>query len=319
VAIHLLNPLWDATGGSERRTLQLFTEFAEHAEVALWTEYTPDPALLGGHPIRQMLATKTFPRSGTFVFVGAYWEIGAWMRHASPDRVILVYNVMDPEMLEHRIAQLESYGVKKVEIRYASTLIAQHANGRPGTVEFSPIDFDQFSPAPRTPNGKVTIGRHSRDQAFKHHPNDANIYRGLVEAGCDVRILGGSCLRSTCDSPGIDLLPAGSVPAEQFLRTLDIFFYQTDPSWTEVYGRVVAEAMGCGLPCVAGAGGGYEALIETGENGFIFSSQNEAIEILERLVADPELRARIGSNARESIVALYDIERRKTIDYYVGV
>ncbi len=343
MAIHLLNPLWDASGGSEWRTISLFRELAPHAEVSVWTEYTPDPRLLGQVPIKEMLQLQSFPREGTFVFIGAYWEVGRWLTQARPDRVILAYNIPDPETLDYRISQLEAVTGRKVELRFASDMMARHANGRHGTVELSPIDFEVFAPGKatlRTGGRPVVVGRHSRDQTYKHHPNDPAIYKHLIGLECQVRVLGGMCLAdraawltresvtmeptpdeaSVClsvDRP-ISLMPANSVPAHEFLQGLDIFFYQTDPSWTEAYGRVVAEAMGCGLPCVVEAGGGYESLIRQCENGFTFKTQEEAVELLEQLVADSDLRARVGCSARKSIVDLYDAERQKTLGFYLA-
>lgn len=309
--------MWDASGGSEWRTVSLFEQLAEQTEVTIWTEYAPDPALVGKYPVREMLKTRTFPTSGTFVFLGAYWEIGAWMKLAKPSRVILVYNVVDPYNLEKRIAQLRSYGVDEIELVFSSELIAAHANGRQGTVELSPIDFNRFVPAERKSGGPVVLGRHSRDQIFKHHPGDSALYRIFAGEGGKVRILGGTCLQGLSDISGIELLPANSIPAEQFLQSLDIFFYRTSPQWTESYGRIVAEAMGCGLPCVVERGAGYETLIQNGKNGFLFTEESEAWSLISALSLDAKLRAKIGDTARSSIVQRYEAERKRMLAYYL--
>ncbi len=314
MAIHLLNPLWDASGGSEWRTVSLYRELKERGDVQVWTEYTPDPALAAHAPVREMLKLQDFPRSGTFVLVGVYWEVGAWMRQARPERVILVYNVDDPEGLEYRIGQLRSYGIREVELVFASEALAGRANGRKGVVERSPIDLERFSPKSKSDPG-VVVGRHSRDQIFKHHPGDPALYAEAVRMGAKVRILGGTCLG---ELPGVELLPAGAEPAETFLQGLDLFVYRTDPAWLEAYGRVVAEAMACGLPCLLERRGGYCELIRHGENGFLFDSQDEALGLLQRLVRDKALRTGIGAAARESIVAVYEEARRKMLDFYLG-
>lgn len=314
MAIHLFNPLWDASGGSEWRTVSLYNELTGHADVQVWTEYTPDPALMERAPIREMLKLQDFPRSGTFVFVGVYWEIGAWMGHARPDRVILVYNIDDPEGLEYRIEQLRGYGVREVELVFASEALAHRAGGSAGIVERSPIDLERFAPGGRAHEG-IVVGRHSRDQIFKHHPQDPDLYRHVIGMGANVRILGGTCLG---DIPGVELLPANSVPAEEFLQGLDVFFYRTDPSWLEAYGRVVAEAMACGLPCVLERRGGYCDLVRHGENGFLFTSQDEALALLETLIRNHELRSEIGQAARESIVDVYAQDRQKMLTFYLG-
>jgi hypothetical protein len=42
-------------------------------------------------------------------------------------------------------------------------------------------------------------------------------------------------------------------------------------------GRVVTEAMACGLPVVCHESGGYAEIIEHGRNGFLFDTQQEAL------------------------------------------
>ncbi|HTQ10846.1 MAG TPA: glycosyltransferase family 4 protein [Fimbriimonadaceae bacterium] len=327
-AIHLLNPLWDPSGGSEWRTISLFRLLEPHAEVDAWTEYTPHAAMLAEIPVREMLKLQRFPRGGTFVFIGAYWEIGGWLRMAKPERVILVYNVVDPETLDFRIRQIEAATGKPVELVFASEMMARHAGGRRGVVELSPIDLGAFSPgsqeaAATSESSGIVVGRHSRDQAFKHHPDDPELYRRLVETGCRVKLLGGTCLTEEVNrrmgesANGIELLAANSVPVPEFLRSLDVFFYRTDPAWTEPYGRVVAEAMAAGLPCVLENRGGYTSLIRDGENGFLFTCENEAFDRLQSLKEDRQLRTRIGAAARASIRASYDEENRKVVEFYM--
>ena len=76
--IHLVNPLWNAGGGSENRTIELFRELSPHALVSLWSNSQPDPALAGLYPIRRIDPDAgSFPRGGTLVFIGVYKPPGA--------------------------------------------------------------------------------------------------------------------------------------------------------------------------------------------------------------------------------------------------
>lgn len=67
--------------------------------------------------------------------------------------------------------------------------------------------------------------------------------------------MGGHCLSHQLQGAAA-LLPAGAQRAGDFLRTLDCFFSRTSERWLEAYGRVVLEAMACGLPMVWGRRGG---------------------------------------------------------------
>jgi glycosyltransferase involved in cell wall biosynthesis len=87
--------------------------------------------------------------------------------------------------------------------------------------------------------------------------------------------------------------------------------------WFEPSGRVVAEAMSAGLPVVCHVNGGYRELIEDGESGFLFNSTKQAVEILERLRADPPLAARVGAAARVAIEQRFGAaSRQELVDFY---
>ncbi|MDF2388862.1 glycosyltransferase family 4 protein, partial [Nostoc ellipsosporum NOK] len=80
---------------------------------------------------------------------------------------------------------------------------------------------------------------------------------------------------------------------------------------------VVFEAMACGLPVVCHAHGGYVDHIRHGKNGFLFETTGQAAEILAELKADPERRASVGAQARQTVEQLFSpqaLERR--LDFY---
>jgi glycosyltransferase involved in cell wall biosynthesis len=72
------------------------------------------------------------------------------------------------------------------------------------------------------------------------------------------------------------------------------------PSHREGFGVVCAEAMAYGRPVVAAAVGGLLDLVVDGETGLLVQPRDVAAlrEALERLLADADLRRRLGENAR---------------------
>jgi glycosyltransferase involved in cell wall biosynthesis len=80
------------------------------------------------------------------------------------------------------------------------------------------------------------------------------------------------------------------------------------PSLEEGFGIPAAEAMGCGIPVVASDAGGLPEVVEDGTCGFVVPKGNaDALaEAIGRLLADPELRARMGAAARERALRLFD-------------
>jgi glycosyltransferase involved in cell wall biosynthesis len=97
---------------------------------------------------------------------------------------------------------------------------------------------------------------------------------------------------------GSRLLRAGAhrdVPA--VMAALDVLVH---PSERESFGRVVVEAMAAGKPVVAAASGGPAEIVENGVTGFSVPGLDPLrwAEPVERLVADADLRRRLGEAGR---------------------
>jgi glycosyltransferase involved in cell wall biosynthesis len=142
----------------------------------------------------------------------------------------------------------------------------------------------------------------------------------LVDHGCRVRIMGPSPhleakLRGL---QSIELLPAYAQEAHLFLQGLDCFFYRTSEEFLEPSGRVLTEAMACGLPVVCHNRGGYAEWIDNGRNGFLFDTQQEGLQILLRLKEDRALRERVGEEARRSAEELFSAAvRSEIVEFYL--
>jgi len=86
------------------------------------------------------------------------------------------------------------------------------------------------------------------------------------------------------------------------LAALDLFVF---PSREEGLGSVLIDAMAQGLPIVASRVGGIPELIEDGQTGLLVPPGDAPAlaAALTRLVADAELRARLGAAARQAAAA----------------
>ena len=81
--------------------------------------------------------------------------------------------------------------------------------------------------------------------------------------------------------------------------------------WEEVFGYVIAEAMSSSKPLVATRVGGIPELVEDERTGFVVD-RGDAPAIADRilkLVADLEMRERMGLAGREAAAARFDLER----------
>ena len=129
----------------------------------------------------------------------------------------------------------------------------------------------------------------------------------LVEAA------GGLPLVVAGDGPLRDRVPGalGFVPRDELERLLAGAAVVACPSRREGFGLICAEAMAYGRPVVASAVGGLLDLVRDGETGVLVPARDpHALRAaIERLLADAELRARLGTAAREHVRELCDWDR----------
>ena len=107
------------------------------------------------------------------------------------------------------------------------------------------------------------------------------------------------------DGPLRHLVPEalGFVPHEELERLYDRAAVVVLPSYREGLPLCVLEAMAHGRPVVASAVGGIPELVEDGVTGFLVEPGDVAglRAALERLLADPKLRRRMGRAARKRV------------------
>ena len=125
-------------------------------------------------------------------------------------------------------------------------------------------------------------------------------------------------------SEGLNLVVAGDGPLRHLLpQTLGMVSHDVLeklyaraavfvlPSRSEGFGVVCAEAMAHGRPVVASNVGGLAELVVDGETGILVPPRRPDLlrGALERLLADPDLRQRMGMAGRERIKALCSWKR----------
>jgi glycosyltransferase involved in cell wall biosynthesis len=98
-----------------------------------------------------------------------------------------------------------------------------------------------------------------------------------------------------------------STDAPQYYRQLDIFVLPSlsRPNWVEQFGRVLVEAMACGVPVVGSASGEIPWVI--GDAGVLFpEGEVEALtQILQGLIDDEGRRGRLAAAGRARVLAQF--------------
>lgn len=110
----------------------------------------------------------------------------------------------------------------------------------------------------------------------------------------------------------------GSVPPEEmvgYYQLGDLFVFA---SKSETQGMVILEAMSAGLPVVAVRSSGIDDVVKQELNGFKTAEETQAWrDALQRLLKDPELRQRLGKQARD-FAKNYDVAEfaRQVQEFY---
>jgi glycosyltransferase involved in cell wall biosynthesis len=175
------------------------------------------------------------------------------------------------------------------------------------------VDPDLYAPQPRRPNPQVVVGYVGRLVEEKGVDLLLEALAGL-EGEWQARILGSgpaeSALRSQAEGAGLagrvsfdGWIPSSALPA--YYRHLDVLVVpsRTLRRWKEQFGRVLIEAMACGVPVVGAHSGEIPHVI--GDAGLIFPEGDAAAlrAHLACLVHDPDLRDRLAVAGRARVAA----------------
>ena len=106
----------------------------------------------------------------------------------------------------------------------------------------------------------------------------------------------------------------------EFYRSLDLLVLpsRTRPNWKEQFGRVLIEAMACGVPVLGSDSGEIPRVI--GDAGVVFPEEDlEALRFqLQRLMEDPTARKSLAAAGRERVLARFTMAEvaRRTVAVY---
>jgi glycosyltransferase involved in cell wall biosynthesis len=192
------------------------------------------------------------------------------------------------------------------------------------------VDLEVFRPVARAPvEGRPFVvgyaGRLVRDKGVDL------LLRAAAELRPEIhlRIVGGGpeagVLHRLAEALGLSarvtwrpLVPSVQMPAE--LAQLDCLVLpsRTRPNWKEQFGRVLIEAMACGVPVIGAESGEIPNVI--GEAGWLFP-EGDAPALaarLRQLWQQPEARASLGALGRQRAQALYSQRHvaEQTVAFY---
>ena len=169
------------------------------------------------------------------------------------------------------------------------------------------VDCEQFHPRQRSVNdGVLRLGYVGRVTPEKGVRFLVDIERALLAAGhknFSILVVGDGSERSWLERNlrhGIFTgVLRGQFLAEAYAN-MDLFVF---PSRTDTYGNVVQEAAASGVPAVVTSHGGPQSLIVPGVTGFAAENDEQFLQTVLTLVAEPGRMRLMGAAARHNILA----------------
>ena len=103
-------------------------------------------------------------------------------------------------------------------------------------------------------------------------------------------------------------VPASKMPAQYAAMDVLVLPSRTRPNWKEQFGRVLIEAMSCGVPVVGSNSGAIPSVI--GDAGLVFPEGDATAlhDHLAALMADPNRRRALGAQGRQRVLERFTQE-----------
>ena len=187
---------------------------------------------------------------------------------------------------------------------------ARRSNGNVNVIP-STIDTDRYRPKQHSQKAKVVIGWSGSITTVQHFllARPALIaLRKRFGKKIHFRLIGDPTF--TDPELGVEVLPWNASTEVQDLEPIDIGLMPLpDNEWARgKCGMKGLQYMGLGIPPVMSPVGVNTSIVTDGVNGFLAASTEEWVEKIGRLIEDADLRARMGAEARKTVVMHYSVK-----------
>jgi phosphatidylinositol alpha 1,6-mannosyltransferase len=265
---------------------------------------------------------------------GEFGQIGAWLAHSLRIPLVASWHTNFHQFAARRLQKLLSflpegpregvtswaeraalvpllrfYRIARVTLAPTPSQVRwlEDAIGRPAFLMPRGVDCEQFHPRQRSVNdGVLRLGYVGRVTPEKRVRFLVDIERAMVAAGhtnFSIVVVGDGNERAWLEQNlrhGVFTgVLRGQFLAEAYAN-MDLFVF---PSRTDTYGNVVQEAAASGVPAIVTTHGGPQCLIVPGVTGFAAQNDQEFVDRILKLVAEPTRMRTMGAAARRNILA----------------
>jgi glycosyltransferase involved in cell wall biosynthesis len=196
-------------------------------------------------------------------------------------------------------------------------LVRQH---NPHTTDISStIDTDRYQPCnPYSNDRELVLGwSGSHSTAPYLHLLDGVLRRLAALVPFRLLVMGPSAF--TISGVSVEVVPWSASVEIPTLQRIDIGLYPLpDDDWVQgKSGLKALQYMALGIPVVASAVGCNDRVVSHGHTGYLVHSEAEWLAALEQLIADPQLRRRLGQAGRRVVETTYSVGANR--DRYLAI
>lgn len=288
----------------------------------------PTPVALRGRPQRHFYLTNcaaccaelrpdvAFIEAEPFALPAAQWGF-AFSRRGVPFGVQNYENIdrhlpLPVRWLRSRVLRNAAF----VAARSDSAARLAREWGAKGEVGLAPPAVPAWDSVPPPTERRFTVGYAGRLVASKGLTDLVAAVREL-DAPVDLVLIGNGEMRSQLDGqpiPGSSVRIVDDLSHEEMASgyaQLDVLVLpsRTTPTWKEQFGRVIIEALWCGVPVVGSDSGEIPWLIELTGGGLVFpeGDRESLARHLAELRAQPALRRRLAERGRLAVEGLFSV------------
>jgi len=173
------------------------------------------------------------------------------------------------------------------------------------------VDTGNYRPIASKPDTKIVIGWIGSPTTW---PNVRPLLPLLEElcAGGEVcvRVIGAGSAANADSFPGLELVDWSEETEVAEVQRMDIGIMPLIDSPFErgKSGYKLIQYMACGLPVVASPVGVNRTIVSDGVNGFLATTEDQWRQALRKLIAETDLRRRMGERGREQVKSAYSLD-----------
>ncbi len=169
-------------------------------------------------------------------------------------------------------------------------------------------DFFEPKPLPKEEGRVTAVGR------LEPQKNLFNLIEAMKGLPLRLVLIGKGSLKeeleATAKKCGVQVEFMGAIPQAEIIDELSKTSIYALPSLYEGHPKTLLEAMSCGVAVVGSNTSGINDTITDGVDGIICETDVESIRhALARLAENADLRARLGTSARKTILDTYSFEK----------